>query len=84
MLFMTPYVQLFATVDHNIAENDQAHFQRAHFARHFWLWPPCVPDAALYFCPEVSSSIFFLFFFPRLISAVTDWISTILLHMVWP
>jgi len=25
----------------------------------------------------------FWFFFPRLISAVTDWMSTILLHMVW-
>jgi len=31
---------------------------------------------ALYYCP-VS-------FFPRLISAVVDWMSTILLHMVWP
>jgi len=31
-------------------------------------------------------SSFFLssFFIPRLISAVTDWMSTILLHMVWP
>jgi len=28
------------------------------------------------------SSIFF--FFPRLISAVADWMSTILRHMVWP
>jgi len=26
----------------------------------------------------------FLLFFPRLISAVGDWISTILPHMVWP
>jgi len=24
------------------------------------------------------------FFFPRLISAVEDWMSTILPHMVWP
>jgi len=32
----------------------------------------------------VSSSIYLLFFFPRLISAVADWMSTILLHMVWP
>ena len=51
---------------------------------------------ALYFCPVVSfflsssssfsssSSIFYLLFFPRLISAATDWISTILLHMAWP
>jgi len=31
-------------------------------------------------------SFFFLsfFFFPRLISAVGDWMSTILPHMVWP
>jgi len=39
----------------------------------------------LYFCPVVSS--FFLLlssFFPRLISAFADWMSTILAHMVWP
>jgi len=30
------------------------------------------------------SSIFFLFFIPRLISAAADLMSTILLHMVWP
>jgi len=30
------------------------------------------------------SSFFFLVFFPRLISAVADWTSTILLHMAWP
>jgi len=29
-------------------------------------------------------SIFFFFFFPRLFSAVADWMSTILPHMVWP
>ena len=29
-------------------------------------------------------SIFFLSFFPHLFSAVADWISTILPHMVWP
>ena len=27
---------------------------------------------------------FYLFFFPRLISAAADWMSTILRHMVWP
>ena len=32
----------------------------------------------------LSSSFFFLLFFPRLISAVEDWMSTILPHMVWP
>ena len=36
-----------------------------------------------YVCPVVSS-IFYLFFFPRLISGVADWMSTILPHMVWP
>jgi len=34
------------------------------------------------FCPVIS--IFLLSFFPRLISAVGDWMSTILPHMVWP
>jgi len=39
----------------------------------------------LYFCAVVSSfSIFYLFFIPRLISAVADWMSTILPHVVWP
>jgi len=32
----------------------------------------------------LSSSIYLLSFFPRLISAVGDWMSTILRHMVWP
>ena len=27
---------------------------------------------------------FFLFLFPRLISAIADWLFTILLHMAWP
>jgi len=40
---------------------------------------------SLYFCPVVFFlSSFFFFFFPRLISAVGDWMSTILLHIVWP
>jgi len=30
------------------------------------------------------SSFYLLFFSPRLFSAVADWMSTILLHMVWP
>ena len=32
----------------------------------------------------LSSSFFFLFFIPRLISAAADWMSVILPHMVWP
>ena len=31
-----------------------------------------------------SSSSFFFLFFPRLISAVGDWMFTILWHIVWP
>ena len=33
-------------------------------------------------CNFFPSFFFYLFFFPRLISAVADWMSTILLHMV--
>ena len=42
---------------------------------------PLEQGKALYFCPVVS---FFFLLFPRLISAVADWMSTVLLHMVWP
>ena len=52
-----------------------------------FLWPPCVADADIIFCPVISislSSSFFFFFFPRLISAVGHWMSIILPHMVWP
>ena len=38
---------------------------------------------ALWFLSSFFLS-FFLFFFPRLISAVADWMSAILPHMVWP
>jgi len=48
------------------------------------LWSPYVIGKPLYFCPVIS--IFYLLssFFPRLISAVGDWMSSILRHMVWP
>ena len=50
------------------------------------LWPPYVTGGPLYYCPVVSFllSIFFFLFFPRLISAAADCMSTILLHMAWP
>ena len=51
------------------------------------LWSPYVIGQTIIFSScsfFLSSSIFFFFFFPRLISAVGDWISTILLHMAWP
>jgi len=45
--------------------------------------PPCVRDADIIFLP--SGFFFYLSsFFPRLISAVADWMSAILPHMVWP
>jgi len=48
-----------------------------------FLWPPYGIGQPIIFsrCGFYLSSIFF---FPRLISAVGDWISTILPHMVWP
>jgi len=62
--------------------------QGGHHVGHrptFSLWPPYVIGGPLYFCPVVS---FFFYlssiFFPRLISAVGDWMFTILWHMVWP
>jgi len=69
------------------------------------LWPPCVAEAAIIFCPVVSSSFLcppygiwqaiiflpcvfylssFFYLFSRLISAVADWMSTKLRHMMWP
>jgi len=50
-----------------------------------FLWSPYVIGQIIIF----SSCDFFLllllsFFFPRLISAAVDWMSTILPHMVWP
>jgi len=49
------------------------------------LWPPCITDADIR--PIVLPCGFFqlsIFFFPRLISAVVDWMSVTLAHMVWP
>jgi len=46
------------------------------------LWPPYVIGGPLYRCPVVS--IYLAIFFPRLISAAGDWMSTILPRMVRP
>jgi len=56
--------------------DDNLHVQ---FAAVF-LWPSCVADVDITFlsCFYLSS------FFPRLTSAVADWMSAILRHMVWP
>jgi len=40
-------------------------------------------DHYIFILFRLLSSFFFLLFFPRLISAVEDWMSTILRHMVW-
>jgi len=46
-----------------------------------YLWSPYVIGQTIIF----SCCFFFLLsFFPRLISAVGDWMFTILSHMVWP
>ena len=47
----------------------------------------CMIMAAIADVDIIFLSCFFLLlllFFPRLISAVADWMFTILLHMVWP
>ena len=49
----------------------------------YYLWPPCEADADIIFCPVVSFYLS-IFFIPRLISAVADWMSTILRHMMRP
>jgi len=48
--------------------------------RYDFLWPPCVADADIVFS---SCGFFYLssFLFPRLLSAVGDWMSTI--YHVW-
>jgi len=49
------------------------------------LWPPYGIGQAITFLRCGFFFFFFLLsFFPRLISAVADWMSTILPHMVWP
>jgi len=40
--------------------------------------------AALFMAIYISMLWFLLFLFPRLISAVGGWMSTILPHMMWP
>jgi len=45
------------------------------------LWPPYgIGQAIIFSC----CGFYLLSFFPHLISAVGDWMSTILPHMVWP
>ena len=66
---------------------DRSHHESSEYVKQIigddFLWPPYGIWQAIIF-HAVVSSIFLSFFFPRLISAVGDWMSTILLHMVWP
>jgi len=52
----------------------------AAFTEQYWLWPPYVIGHAIKFLP----SFFLLSFFPRLVSAAADWMSSILWHLMWP
>jgi len=47
----------------------------------YFPWSPHVIGQTIIFLP---CGFFFFLFFPRLISAIADWMSTILLHIVWP
>jgi len=48
------------------------------------LWSPYGIGQTIYILMLWFVFLLLLFFFPRLISAVADWMSAILPHMVWP
>ena len=52
--------------------------------RYCCLWSPYGIGQTIIFLPCGFFFFFLLSFFPRLISAVADWMSAILPHMVWP
>ena len=54
-----------------------------HICENVLLWPPCVANVDIIFLP-CGFFYFLSSFFPHLISVVAEWMSTILLHMVWP
>jgi len=85
------------TVQLKAVEDDKASLQQAlkseielriQLEGAVWCMYNCIFMVAL--CNRETIYIFMLwfvllsFFFPRLISAVTDWMSAILPHMVWP
>jgi len=56
-----------------------------HYIFMLLLWSPYVIGQTIIFLPcDFYLLPSFFFFFPRLISAVGDWMFTILWHMVWP
>jgi len=50
----------------------------------FFMAAPCNRAGHYIFALWFLFSSSFFFSFPRLISAVRDWMSTVLRHMVWP
>ena len=55
-----------------------------HYSIVVFLWPPYVVGQAIIFLPCDFYLLLSSTFFPRLISAVGDWMSTMLPHMVSP
>jgi len=64
----------------------RVHHFKWHFLVKLGLWVAALIMAALRRrCGHYIFALWFLsFFFPRLISSVADWMSTILQHMMWP
>ena len=78
-MFLFDYVaQRLQHVQNNLAFCHDDLLFRGRDSKVTLLWTPCAADADIIFLPHG------FFFFPRLISAVGDWMSTILPHMVWP
>jgi len=70
-----------------VALSNRADHIYFHAVSSFFFMAALCNRGAIIFLPcDFYLSIFYLLllFFPRLISAATDWISTILLHMAWP
>jgi len=71
---------------HRVAQQCQLHNMTSDLLAYVenksrFLWPPYVIGQAIYIS-ILSFVLLSFFFFPRLISAIADWMSTILAHMV--
>ena len=92
---LCPWLYIAVAVMINTTACDLSHHSEASTrlttCRSKWVWTTCLMvfmaalcnRGAIIFLP-CDFYLSFFFFFPRLISAATDWISTILLHMAWP
>ena len=71
-------------IDHAMLKNHRV-LRPERTQQAYCLWSPYVIGQTIIFLPcSFFPSFFLLLFFPRLISAVGDWMSAILLHMAWP